>query len=202
MRGISLVFFCLLLIISCGKERNPIPNSGTMISSAPSNSDFSDSSDKSKSNPSEVLEVLIPLSNDQLKNWIPEKVGNMEQRKLIVGHKQGMEMSGAIATYQEKGKEGKQISLEVLDGAGATGAVMLKSIDQKLNVDYQEEMASGYSRIYEQDGIRVWEKFNSDEHLTEIEFVIKERYHFIFKGHGIKMEELWDFVRQVRKHMS
>lgn len=202
MRGISLVFFCLLLIISCGKERNPIPNSGTMISSAPSNSDFSDSSDKSKSNPSEVLEVLIPLSNDQLKNWIPEKVGNMEQRKLIVGHKQGMEMSGAIATYQEKGKEGKQISLEVLDGAGATGAVMLKSIDQKLNVDYQEEMASGYSRIYEQDGIRVWEKFNSDEHLTEIEFVIKKRYHFIFKGHGIKMEELWDFVRQVRKHMS
>ncbi|MEB2782867.1 hypothetical protein U3A58_20980 [Algoriphagus sp. C2-6-M1] len=141
------------------------------------------------------------MSNDQLKNWIPEKVGLMEQQKLIVGHKQGMGMGGAIATYQENGQDDKQISLEVLDGAGATGSVMLKSIIQKLILDYYEKMSSGYSRIYEREGVRVWEKLNSEEHLAEIEFVMEKRYHFIFKGHGIEMNELWAFVRQVRKEM-
>ena len=142
------------------------------------------------------------MSNEQLKEWIPEKIGEMEQRKLIVGHKQGMEMSGAIATYHEIGQEGKQVSMEVLDGAGPTGAVMLSSISQKLNLDYEEQMPSGYSKIYDREGIRVWEQLNSDEHHVQIEFVLKERFHFIFKGHQIELDELWDFVREVQDAMT
>lgn len=163
---------------------------------------FLDSSGKMELNPFQGLEIQISMSNEQLKNWIPEKVGRMQQRKLIVGHKQGMGMSGAIATYQENDKDDKQISLEVLDGAGATGAVMLKAIAQKLEVDYQEETTSGYSRIYRREGIRVWENRNIKDHHSEIEFVLQARYHFIFKGHQIGMEELWTFVREVKEEMS
>ncbi len=192
------VFLLVFLVFSCGQGKNP-----SQIPFATNDQKgFADSSEKLELNPTTGLEVQIPMSNEQLKKWIPEKVGRMEQRKLIVGHKQGMEMSGVLATYQEEGSSGKQISLEVLDGAGATGAVMLKSIAQKLEVDYNEKMNSGYSRIYEREGIRVWEKFNSEEHLSEIEFVLQDRYHFIFKGYGIEMNELWIFVRQVRKEMS
>jgi hypothetical protein len=191
-----------LLLISCEKGKSTLPSSGRMISSTPSKAGFSDSSEKSFRNTSEPLELQIPMSNEQLKNWIPQKVGAMVQRKLIVGHKQGMEMSGAIATYQQIGQDTVQISLEVLDGAGATGAVMLKSITQKLKVDYQEEMNTGQSRIYEREGIRVWEKFNIKDHHSEIEFVLKERYHFIFKGHQIKLDELWVFVKAVQRQME
>jgi hypothetical protein len=148
------------------------------------------------------LEVQIPMSNEQLKEWIPEKIGEMEQRKLIIGHKQGMEMSGAVATYEDKGHKEKQISMEVLDGAGATGAVMLKSIIQKLILDYEEKMDSGYSKIYERDGIRVWEKLDSLDHYSEIEYVTDGRFHFIFKGHQIELDELWDFIREVKEVMS
>ncbi len=198
MKRISPVFLFVMVLFSCGKGKNPNP----IATVEPSRAGFADSSEKLGFYPSNDLEIQIPMSNEQLKKWIPEKVGEMEQQKLIVGHKQAMEMSGAIATYQENGQEGKQISMEVLDGAGATGAVMLKSISQKLILDYKEKMSSGYSRIYEREGIRVWEKLNSDDHLSEIEFVLEERYHFIFKGHGIEMKELWAFVRQVRKEMS
>jgi hypothetical protein len=198
MKIFGSIFLFIILLVSCGKERN----SNSIISSIPNEAEFSDSIESKTSDISEGLEIQIPMSNEQLKNWIPVKAGQMEQWKLIVGHKHGMEMSGAISTYQEKGQEGKQISLEVLDGAGATGAVMLKAITQKLDIDYQEEMASGFSRIYERDGIRVWEKYNSKDHHSEIEFVLKERFHFIFKGHQIGMDELWAFVEEVKEQMS
>jgi hypothetical protein len=192
------IFLFIILLVSCGKERNSSP----IMSTIPNETELLDSSESKASDISKALEIQVPMSNEQLKNWIPEKVGQMEQRKLIVGHKQGMEMSGAISTYQEIGQEGKLVSMEVLDGAGATGAVMLKAISQKLNVDYQEEIASGYSRIYERDGIRVWEKYNSKDHHSEIEFVLKERFHFIFKGHQIEMKELWDFIKEVVERMN
>lgn len=202
MKRNTSIFFCVLLLTSCGKERNAIPSPGFSGETTPTTAGFYDSSEKRKGNSSEALEVQIPLSNEQLKKWIPGKVGGMEQRKLIVGHKQGMEMSGAIATYQEEEDDEKQVSLEVLDGAGATGAVMLKSIKQKLTLDYEESMSSGYSRIYERDGIRVWEKLNSESHFVEIEFILKDRYHFIIKGHEIEMVQLWAFVKEVREEMG
>lgn len=198
MKRISPVFLFILVLFSCGKGKNP----DSIATAVPSRAGFADSSEKLGFNPSNDLEIQIPMSNEQLKKWIPEKVGEMEQRKLIVGHKQGMEMSGAIATYQENGQEGKQISMEVLDGAGPTGSVMLKSIKQKLIIDYDEEMNSGFSRIYEREGTRVWEKVDTDHHHSEIEFVLKNRYHFIFKGNQIEMEELWTFVKEVRKQMG
>lgn len=201
MKRIISVSFYLLLLISCGKGKNEVstPKSG---SSTPFSSVFSDTFEKSATQVPKALEAQIPMSNDKLSDWIPQKVGIMEQHKLIVGHKQAMGMGGAIATYLENGQDDKQISMEILDGAGATGSVMLKSIRQKLILDYNEKLSWGYSRIYEREGIRVWEKLNSEEHLSEIEFVLQERYHFIFKGYRIGMVELWTFVSQVRKEMS
>lgn len=202
MKQFRPVVFCLLLFISCERGKSPVSSAATLISPNPSKAGISDSSEKSIKASSETLESQVQMSNDQLRNWIPEKVGEMEQRKLIVGHKQGMEMSGAIATYQNVENDEIQISMEVLDGAGATGSVMLKSILQKLILDYGEQMPSGYSRIYEREGIRVWEKADTDHHHSEIEFVLKNRYHFIFKGNQLEMEELWTFVKEVRKHMG
>ncbi len=111
-------------------------------------------------------------------------------------------MSGAIATYQEAISSQKQVSIEVLDGAGSTGAVMLRSIIQKLAPDYEEQLASGYSRIYEREGVRVWEKFNNLYQTSEIEFVLDGRFHFIFKGYQIELEELWSFVKKTRTEMG
>lgn len=198
MKILGSIFLFIILLASCGKERH----SNSIIGSIPNEAEFSDSLESRTSDIPEGLEIQIPMSNEQLKNWIPEKVGQMEQRKLIIGHKQGMEMSGAVATYEDKGHKEKQISMEVLDGAGATGAVMLKSISQKLILDYEEKMDTGHSKIYEREGIRVWEKVNSLDHYAEIEYVIDGRFHFIFKGHQIGIDELWAFVKEVKEQMS
>lgn len=202
MKSISPIFLFLLLLFSCGKEKKLIPNGNSSISPTLSRAGFSDSSGQKLQDLSEALADQIPISNEQLKDWIPEKIGEMVQHKLLVGHKQSMGMSGAISTYHEEISEEQQVSMEVLDGAGAIGAVMLKSIIQKLVPDYEEQKANGYSRIYERDGLRVWEKFNTLDQTAEIEYVLDGRFHFIFKGHQIELDELWAFVREVKKEMS
>lgn len=198
MKRISPIFLFVLVLFSCGKGKNP----DSIATVVPSRAGFADSSEKLGFNPSNDLEIQIPMSNEQLKKWIPEKVGEMVQHKLLVGHKQSMGMSGAISTYFEEISEEQQVSMEVLDGAGATGAVMLKSIIQKLVPDYEEQKANGYSRIYEREGLRVWEKFNTLDQTAEIEYVLDGRFHFIFKGHQIELDELWAFVKEVKKEMS
>lgn len=201
MKRISPVFLFLFLLISCGKGKTPLPNTSLSSYANPAKAGFSDSSGQKAMNLSETLLDQIPINNEQLREWIPENVGKMKQRKLILGHKQGMGMSGAISTYNEEISEEKQVSMEVLDGAGATGAVMLKSIIQKLSPDYEEQKANGYSRIYEREGLRVWEKLNALDHTAQIEFVLSGRYHFIFKGHQIELDELWAFVEEVKEEM-
>ncbi|GAB2486056.1 hypothetical protein [Algoriphagus taiwanensis] len=161
--------------------------------------EFLDSFDQLTSVPPKDLEVLVPLSNDQLKKLIPEKVGNMEMKKIMLGHKQALGISSVISTYQEDGEEDRHISMELLDGAGATGNVLVKATEQKLMPDYEEKTEDGYSRIYNYHGIRVWEKLNSKNHSTEIEFVCAGRYQFTFKGYHVPMNELWAFVNDVRK---
>lgn len=188
-------------MISC-KNQNSNVMDPILTTPVNSRSEIQDSSGKETETISTELALHIPLSNEELKKWIPEKVGEMWQSKIIVGHKQGIGMSGAISTYEEIGKSGKRVSMEVLDGAGATGSVMIRSVEQKLMPDYEEKRTNGYSKIYEREGVRVWEKCNSQEQFTEIEFVYESRYHFIFRGHQLQPEELWAFVKKVKAQMS
>lgn len=202
MKIIGPLLVIHFLLFSCGKERTSPSSDNLIINQASSRAGFSDTLDQTEPYLSEVLVDQIPISNEQLKVWIPEKIGDMAQHKLVVGHKLAMGMSGAISTYAKENDKERQISMEVLDGAGTTGAVMIQSIIQKLEPDYEERFTNGFSKIYMRAGVRVWEKQNIDEEFTEIQFVWKNRFHFTFKGHQIELDELWIFVSEVMKEMD
>lgn len=189
----------ILLSFSCQKTEESNSNTPSLSGEGMTLTEFLDSFDHSPALNQETLEAQVPLSNDQLKDLIPQKVGKMEMKKIMLGHKQAMGISGVISTFQEEGENERQISMELLDGAGATGNVLVKATEQKLMPDYEEKSEDGYSRIYEHQGIRVWERLNSKSQSSEIEFVCAGRYQFTFKGHQVPMKELWAFVNDVRR---
>lgn len=197
----SIFLLLQAVLVSCKQDRNINLMESSLTTPESTRSGDQDSSKKKTQDLYTELALHIPISNEELKKWIPEKVGEMEQSKIIVGHKQGIGMSGAISTYEEIEKSGKMVSMEVLDGAGATGSVMIRSVEQKLMPDYEEKKFNGYSKIYEREGVRVWEKLNSQEDFAEIEFICNSRYHFIFKGYQFQPEELWVFVKKVKAQM-
>jgi hypothetical protein len=143
----------------------------------------------------ESLENEIPVTKEILKSWFPEHVGAYARSKLISGHKESVEMSGIQAVYQNSSETEKIITIEILDGAGVSGSVMLQAAQQKLRLDYEEKKQNGYTRIYEREGVRTREMENDFEEYSEIEFIDQNRFHFVFKAQKININELWEFIQ-------
>jgi hypothetical protein len=143
----------------------------------------------------EGLENEIPITKDILKSWLPEHIGVYARSKLVSGHKESVEMSGIQAVYHNPSETEKIITIEILDGAGVSGSVMLQAAQQKLKLDYEEKKQNSYTRIYEREGVRTREMENDFEEYSEIEFIDQNRYHFVFKAQKININELWEFIQ-------
>jgi len=92
---------------------------------------FSDSSENMlKESPEAVGSYDSPWVMTAQKNWIPEKVGEMEQRKNTNRNHKAGNWNGVGHRYLpswKKGKMGRQISMEVLGmGQEQPGRLMLK----------------------------------------------------------------------------
>ncbi|SMD44228.1 hypothetical protein SAMN00777080_2848 [Aquiflexum balticum DSM 16537] len=140
------------------------------------------------------LASIIPITREQLKNWIPKQIGEYKITKTVIGYKESVDMSAIKGTYSHQSDPSKQVVMEVLDGAGPVAAVLLSGSIQKLNLDFEELKADGYSRIYNKNGHRVWEVENTREEISELEFIHEGRFLVSLKGQHLRNEELWTFA--------
>ena len=139
------------------------------------------------------LTSKIPVTREELKNWIPIGVGDFKISKTVIGYKESVDMSAIKATYSHQIDSSKQIFLEVLDGAGPVASVLLAGSIQKLNLDFEERKGDGFSRIHERNGQRVWEAESSSLGVAEIEFIHAGRFLVSVKGNYLRSEDLWVF---------
>lgn len=140
------------------------------------------------------LASIIPVTREQLKNWIPNQIGEYKINKTVIGYKESVEMSAIKGTYRHLSNPTKQVIMEILDGAGPVASVLLSGSIQKLNLDFEELNDDGYSRIYKRNGQRVWEVENKREEMSELEFIHNGRFLVSLKGHHLQNEELWSFA--------
>lgn len=142
------------------------------------------------------LETEIPLSNEKLKDLLPEKIGLFSRTKMMSGHTESLGFAGIQGVYQHFPGAEKSISIEITDGAGTTGAIMVNAAEQRLKMDFEEKNTIGYTRIFEKEGVRVREKENTFDSYAEIEFVYQKRFILLFRGQKTPMQELWEFIGQ------
>lgn len=140
------------------------------------------------------LALKIPITREDLKKWIPNQIGEFRLIRTVIGYKESVDMSAINATYGHLSDTAKQVVLEILDGAGPVGSVLLSGNIQKLNLDFEELKPDGYSKIHEKKGYRVWEVENTREEVTELEFIHASRFLVTIKGHHLGNEALWSFV--------
>jgi hypothetical protein len=189
-----LIWVFLIFTFSCMKEdkkditQSPVP----FNQSSP---DLKVLEEEKEDSPTIALENQIPLSNDNIKTMLPEKVGLYSRTKLMSGHKESLGLTSAQAEYHLLPETEKAISIEILNGAGATGAVIIHAVQQKLMMDFEEKKTNGTSRIFTKGGNRVRETENNFEYFTEIEFVKEQRFHFLFRAHNLPASELWEFIQ-------
>lgn len=121
----------------------------------------------------EGLEKEIPLSNEKLKDLLPEKIVLCSRTKVISGHTESLGFAGIQAIYQHFPGADKSIPLEITGGAGITGDIMVNTAEHCLKMDFEEKNTIGYTRIFREEGARVREKENKFESYAAIEFITK-----------------------------
>ena len=191
-----LFFFCLQMI-GCGRDGKGIPERNTKSQAFVPKENFTpDTSTLPFGYPKNGLEKEIPLSNEKIKELLPEKIALYTRTKLITGDMESLGYSSLKATYQYFPGDEKSISVEIIDGAGTAGAVMIHAAEQRLKLDFEEKKANGYTRIFQNESIRVREKENTFDSYSEVEFVYQNRFHYLFRAYKTPIHELWEFIGQ------
>lgn len=181
LRTQVLIYMFLILGVSCQKNDS-------------SQNVISDSLKKNTGLTIQDLALTIPVTREELKKWIPNRIGDYNIIKTVIGYKESVEMSAIKGTYSHRSDTSKQIVVEILDGAGPVASVLLSGSIQKLNLDFEELKPDGFSRIHERNGQRVWEVENTSEEVAELEFIHADRFLVSLKGHHLRNDELWSFV--------
>ncbi|MFC3414431.1 hypothetical protein [Algoriphagus hitonicola] len=139
------------------------------------------------------LREKVPISKEVLKTWLPETVGDYKRTQLISGHREDSGIVSVLADYQHQDSQELKVKVEILDGAGENGSILLKAAQERLKLDIEENKEGMETRVYLLDGLRVRESENKEQQFAEIEFVDQNRYLFQIKGFGISLSQLWEF---------
>lgn len=139
------------------------------------------------------LREKIPISKEVMKTWVPEMIGDFYRTQLLSGHREDSGIVSVLAEYQHSELKDLGVKVEILDGAGQNGSILIQAAQDRLKLDIEENKEGMQTRIYLRDGLRVKESENKSQQFAEIEFVDQNRYLFQIKGFGLGLSQLWEF---------
>ena len=209
-RTIALLFI-LITIISCKKEtreklkkaKQGISNTTTIVKNA-----------KEAQKNIEKLKDATQLTNEQLKEWLPESLNDMKR----TGFKAGQAMYANLASIEGKydtpeeeshikNDEGERITnpdkksfkVQVMDGAGPTGSMMITSLNMMSKMDFEEENEYHHKKTVNVGKIRAIQTYKKQRNKTsspktDIQFVYKDRFGVIVNSTNMSLEETWKTI--------
>ena len=140
------------------------------------------------------LQEMEPLSNDVLKAWLPDQIGDMKRTSYKAGHMSMMQISSIEATYENDDKT-KKFKMELLDGAGPTGYATTATFQLMFTQDFEEESETKLRRSSERDGIKVIEEYYKDRNNSTIEQFHAGRFYLKGKGTNMDLDETWKAIK-------
>ena len=99
----------------------------------------------------EELTVLEPLTNDELKAWLPDEINGMKRISFKAGQMGMMQISSVEAVYANEDKS-KKFKVEVIDGAGEMGAAATAGMRMMFAMDFEEEDENKTRRTIKKNG--------------------------------------------------
>ena len=151
------------------------------------------------------LKKETPLSNDELKEWLPETLNGLPRKSFKVGNEEGgMNVTTAQASYmtpnqsefitnntggEELNPMRKSISVEVIDGAGQAGSTVLAPMIFMTSMNFESEDARGHQKTIELDGIIAQQKYTKQNSGTSISFVYEGRFGVTISTAQLNPEE-------------
>lgn len=184
-----LITACLTLLLSC-KNTNEKSDLNKALDGFSNLKKIADGAEKMEEETAKLLKAE-PLSNETLKNILPDTLHNFKRIKFTIGNSIFPNLATAYATYSNNSEE---IKLTITDGAGETGSALINL--QKLNmaVDFEEKSDTEYKKSITLNGYKAIEETVKDSYgnveFTELRAIVNDRFLVKLNAKNMSMSSL------------
>lgn len=158
----------------------------------------------------ENLKDAIPLTNEELKEWLPESLEGWQRSGFKVGITGYMNVAAIEGTYkteepEESGETDnsdaemieKKLTFNIIDGAGPSGSMMIVGLGMASEMDMEQEDEWKHTQSIEHDGILAQQTFHKKKNETAVQFVYENRFGVIISGQNLNPDETWRMIEKL-----
>lgn len=142
------------------------------------------------------LQEIEPLTNDEMKAWLPDEVNGMRRTGYKAGQAAYMQIANIEATYSNEDKS-KTFKVSVLDGAGQMGASATAGARMMLSMDMEEEDETKMKRTVQKGDMRAMEEYRKNNNRTTIQLMHGKRFYIQAYGTNMDVDETWDAIDEL-----
>jgi len=190
MKPQKTYFIILLLFIfwSCNtnkkENKEVLQETVKAVKKAPKTNDFR-----------ERLKATEPATEAQLKNWLPENLGDFKRETFTTSRISQNNIASAGAIY--KNDENHKLEISIVDGASKNGLLAINTHYMAQNMKHSNTNSSGYEKTYERNGLKVLETYVKKDNFYRVLFLYEMRFGITVESYGLSNDELWQAIEKL-----
>lgn len=193
MRKVIITVFAFALLVSC---ENPVSKKIKETKENVSNASKAVKEMNDLQEEIQKLQAVEPLTNDELKAWLPDDINGMKRTGFKAGQMGFMKIASIEATYTNDDKS-KKFKIEVIDGAGEMGATATAGMRMLLSQDFEEEDEYKSRRTVKKNGMKAIEEYRKRNNSSSVEFMQDERFYIKASGTNMDIDETWNAIDEL-----
>mgnify|MGYP003629835005 CR=1 FL=1 len=142
------------------------------------------------------LSETTPLTNEELKTWLPDNLDGMKRTSYKAGAMGMMNISSLEATYEAEDNS-RKFKIEVIDGAGEMGAMATAGMRMALSQDFEEESETKMRRSTTKNGNKAVEEVDKRRSISTVQYMHQKRFYIQATGTNMDLEEVWDLLDEM-----
>ncbi len=194
MRKYVLALFVFSVFMSC--KDNPVSKKIKETKEAVSNTTNAVEEMTKMQDDIQELQEITPLTNEELKSWLPDEVNGMKRISYKAGQAGMMGIASIEAAYANEDKS-KKFTITIIDGAGQVGAAATAGMRMVMSQDFEEESETGSRRTVTKNGVKAIEEYRSGNNNSTIQLMEGNRFYLEAKGNNMDLDETWDAIDEI-----
>lgn len=200
----SMFIASALLFTSCGGDNNPVSKARKAMNEVSDVVDVAKTVSKSKSGLErsaermEELKDVAPATKDELKEWLPESIGDYKRKGFSVGNQGFADIGSITGNYVDEDDSNRNFEISVIDGAGEAGGIFAMVYFAQFNREFEEENEDGFSKSMKKGDRKAVVSQNNRYKTAELEYMESERYYIKITGNEVDVDELWNVVSKLK----
>ena len=143
----------------------------------------------------ERLKATEPATEAQLKNWLPENLGDFKRETFTTSRISQNDITSAGAVY--KNDENHKLGISIVDGASKDGLLAINTHYMAQNMKHSNTNSSGYEKTYERNKLKVLETYVKKDNFYRVLFLYDMRFGITVESYGISNDELWELIKSL-----